>query len=236
MRHLAWGRVPNVRDLGGLATPQGPTVFGRIARGPRRELMDDHAWQAALTWGLHSVVDLRCDYEVGAREGDPGAVVPGSVTIISAPTEDHENPEFRETCFPILDSPEYWWHNVRILPNMVRATLEAIADARPGVLVHCSAGRDRTGLITSLLLANAGVAPQTIADDYVLSVRAMAGVASHQPTHDQQAAWGADQVEEWVKVARPLVVDFAHDFATHLDTIQLDEQTRAKLRAVLVWP
>lgn len=102
--------------------------------------------------------------------------------------------------------------------------------------MHCSAGRDRTGLITSLLLANAGVAPQTIADDYVLSVRAMAGVASHQPTHDQQAAWGADQVEEWVKVARPLVVDFAHDFATHLDTIQLDEQTRAKLRAVLVWP
>ncbi|MDO5081795.1 MAG: tyrosine-protein phosphatase [Arachnia propionica] len=236
MRQLAWGGVPNVRDLGGLATPQGPTRFGRIARGPRRELLDDSGWRAALAWGLNTVVDLRCDHETGLRDGDPGAVVPQSMTVICAPTEDHENTEFRDTCFPILDSPEYWRHNLRILPTMVRAALEAIADATPGVLVHCSAGRDRTGLITSLLLANAGVAPDVIADDYVLSVRAMAGIASHQPTHDPQAAWDPEQVEDWVRKVHPLVVDFARDIATHLDTVQLNHRTRARLRSLLVAP
>ncbi|RRD42034.1 tyrosine-protein phosphatase [Buchananella hordeovulneris] len=236
MRELTWGEVPNVRDLGGLVTPQGPTRFGRIARGPRRELLDDFGWRAALAWGLNTVVDLRCDYEAGVREGDPGAAVPRSVTIVSAPTEDHENTEFRKTCFPILDSPEYWRHNLRILPTMVRVTLEAIAGATPGVLVHCSAGRDRTGLITSLLLANAGVAPEVIADDYAMSVRAMAGVASHQPTYDPQAAWNPEQVEDWVKAARPLVIDFAQNVAAHLDTIQLSQQTRARLRSLLLAP
>ena len=48
--------------------------------------------------------------------------------------------------------------------------LAAIARARPGgVIFHCTAGRDRTGLIAMLLLALAGVRPAAIADDYALS-------------------------------------------------------------------
>lgn len=62
------------------------------------------------------------------------------------------HPEFRAVCLPILDSPEYWQHNVRILPDLVRKTLEAIAASVPGVFVHCAAGRDRTGMISALLL------------------------------------------------------------------------------------
>ena len=45
-----------------------------------------------------------------------------------------------------------------------------MADARPGgVLVHCTIGRDRAGLVALLLLALAGVAPADIADDWALS-------------------------------------------------------------------
>ena len=48
--------------------------------------------------------------------------------------------------------------------------LTAIADARPGgVLFHCMGGRDRTGMITMLVLALVGVAPEDIAADYELS-------------------------------------------------------------------
>ena len=48
--------------------------------------------------------------------------------------------------------------------------LAAIAHAQPaGVLVHCFGGRDRTGQIAMLVLALAGVAPDEIAADYVLS-------------------------------------------------------------------
>lgn len=48
--------------------------------------------------------------------------------------------------------------------------IRAIAGAAPGgVLFHCWAGRDRTGLVTLLLLALAGVEPEAIAADYELS-------------------------------------------------------------------
>lgn len=92
--------------------------------------------------GLVTVVDLRGSSETGRRDGDPsiGPSVLDGITVVSAPTEDHDNAEFRQVCFPILDSPEYWPHNLRILPHLVLATSTAIAAARPGVLVHCSAG------------------------------------------------------------------------------------------------
>lgn len=210
--------------------------FGRIARSPRRELLDDGAWNAATTWGLHTIIDLRCSYEIGRHDDDPVLTTAPQLTVVHAPTEDHDNAEFRETCFPILDSPACWSHNIRILPNLVRSALEAIAEATPGILVHCSAGRDRTGLVTALLLANAGVAPHLIADDYELSVRAMAGTASHQPTHDRQARWTPEQLDPWAAQTHPIVAQFAVDVSEHFATMRLSEATQARLRSLLVDP
>jgi protein-tyrosine phosphatase len=161
-------------------------------------------------------------------------ILAGRVHVVSAPTEDHENQEFRQVCFPILDSPEYWPHNLRILPSLVRGALLAVATAEPGILIHCSAGRDRTGMITTLLLANAGVPASVIADDYAASVLAMAGTTTHAPTPDRQAAWSPPETAGWLRYTRPLVIDFAAGIATHLDTVGLDESERNQLRQVLV--
>ncbi|MDU5427704.1 tyrosine-protein phosphatase [Actinomyces urogenitalis] len=207
--------MPNLRDLGGIRTSAGVTRFGRVARGPRRERLDAEGWAAARDWGLATVVDLRCSYEIGWRHGDPAPVDIPDMTVVNAPTEDHDDEEFRRVCFPILDSPECWTHNLRILPALVRTTLEAIAAAAPGVLVHCSAGRDRTGMVTALLLANAGVVPDLVADDYELSVRAVAGTASHQPTHDRQSTWTQAQADAWTAQVRPHVIHFAHAAPAH---------------------
>lgn len=234
MRDLAWGGVPNLRDLGGLSGQLGTTRFGRVARGPRRELLDDAGWLAARAWGLSTIVDLRCAYETGPRDGDPRPMTPPDVVVLSAPTEDHANAEFRATCFPILDSPAYWPHHLRILPGLVRTALETIAQARPGVLIHCSAGRDRTGLVTALLLANAGVDAGAIADDYELSVRAMAGTPSHQPTADRQSTWDEERVSAFLNGARPLVLQLVEDAPAHLERIGLGEDDRSRLRALLL--
>jgi protein-tyrosine phosphatase len=55
-------------------------------------------------------------------------------------------------------------------PQRVAAIVATIAEAGPGgLLVHCAAGRDRTGLVTLVLLALLGVPPEEIAADYALS-------------------------------------------------------------------
>ncbi|MGG7508660.1 tyrosine-protein phosphatase [Plantibacter sp. YIM 135249] len=238
MRDLDWQGIHNVRDLGQLPTAlseTGGTIPGRIARGPRRELLTDTGWRQARSWGLQTVIDLRCDDEIGRRPADPRVDIASeaSVAIIDAPTEDHDNAEFRETCFPILDSPAYWAHNLRILPHLVRTTFEQIATARTGILVHCSAGRDRTGMVSALLLGNAGVPPDVVAEDYAQSVRAMAGVASHAPTHDRQATWTAKEVETWLGETVWIVRQTAAATDDAFDTIGLAAPVRARLRALL---
>lgn len=236
MRILDWDGLRNVRDLGGLPTPLSPsstTSLGRIARGPRRELLTTNGWRAATEWGLRSIVDLRQANEVGRRDADPDAEVPEAVFVTLAPTEDHNNAEFREVCFPILDSPEYWQHNVRILPELVRESLEAIASSEPGVLIHCAAGRDRTGMVSALLLANAGVPTANIVEDYTVSVRAMAGTAAGGPTHDRQATWSPTQVDLWLAEVTPHISRFVADPEAVLDEIELDVPTRHTLRGML---
>lgn len=237
MSELAWDGIRNARDLGGLRTPLAPngvTSLGRVARGPRRELLTDVGWRDAVSWGLRSVVDLRCAYEVGARATDPTAETPTEISISLTPTEDQDDPEFREVCLPILDSPEYWKHNIRILPELLRAALQAIAASEPGVLVHCSAGRDRTGMVTALLLANAGVDASDVVADYEESVRAMAGSAAHGgPTHDRQAIWSPHQVAVWLTEVTPHVRSFAEGSDAMLDGIGVAGEIKRALRLLL---
>ncbi|MFQ6485847.1 tRNA pseudouridine(38-40) synthase TruA [Brachybacterium epidermidis] len=239
-RVLDWGGVRNIRDLGDLPTalsPTGSTIPGRVARGPRRELLPAAGWQAASAWGLRSIVDLRNPEETGRRPADPDAGPPAGVPVTSAPTEDQENPEFQARCMPILDSPEYWQHNIEILPGMVRGALEAIALSAPGVLVHCSAGRDRTGMISALLLANAGVPAEAIISDYAQSVRAMAGAGHHGgPTSDPQGQWRSETTEAWLETVTGHVRAFVDATEDNFGKLGVDDHTRQQLRALLTAP
>ncbi|WP_328447402.1 tyrosine-protein phosphatase [Amycolatopsis sp. NBC_00438] len=66
------------------------------------------------------------------------------------------------------------------------AVIKAIAHAAPGgVLFHCGAGRDRTGLIALLLLALADVEPRAIAADYDMSAEALKALFAAMGTDDQ---------------------------------------------------
>jgi protein-tyrosine phosphatase len=238
MRDLGWEGYFNARDLGGLPTPLSPTgltLFHRVARGPRREMLTDNGWTHAKEWGLSSVVDLRCEHEVGSRVGDPQVADNSlsSLVLTNAPTEDQDDPEFREVCFPILDTPEYWSHNWRILPHLVRDALATIARAYPGVLVHCSAGRDRTGMVSALLLGNAGVPPNVVADDYAQSVREMARIELNGQMSDRQASWSTAQRESWIDRMLPVVRETAANTQTALDTIGLSHSNRIRLRELL---
>jgi protein-tyrosine phosphatase len=58
------------------------------------------------------------------------------------------------------------------MPERTGDVLAALARAgEGGVLFHCMAGRDRTGMISMLLLAMVGVEPESIVDDYLETIR-----------------------------------------------------------------
>jgi len=54
-------------------------------------------------------------------------------------------------------------------PDQIVAALRSIAHAEGAALVHCAAGKDRTGVVVALALTVAGVRPEDVVDDYAAS-------------------------------------------------------------------
>ncbi|BDZ64636.1 tyrosine-protein phosphatase [Agromyces mangrovi Wang et al. 2018] len=238
MRVLRWDGYPNCRDLGGLPTSAsltGLTALRRVARGPRRERLTARGWDDARSWGIRAIVDLRSEQEAGPRDGDPD--LPESITAgiesLQRPTEDQSDAEFRRRCLPILDSPEYWAHNWELQALLVRAALESIASAGPGVLVHCSAGRDRTGMISALLLGNAGVEPDAVVDDYVESVVVMSEDTSLR-AHGSGPRRSRSELEDWLVGKTDIVRATAEDAPSLLAALGVDDDARSRLRRLLL--
>ena len=185
-RDLSWDGCLNVRDLGGHRTEDGgETAYGRIVRADSVSNLTPAGWRALVDYGVRTVIDLRGDHE---RDDDPPGELP--VEVRHAPFMEASEAEWEEIAeelerlddLPLADATReaYLLFLERFRPN-VGAAVRAVADAPAGgVVVHCVGGKDRTGLLTALLLHLAGVPVEDIAADYALSEERL------RPRHD---AW-----------------------------------------------
>jgi len=169
-RVLTWEGCLNVRDLGGHGTADARTTrFGAVVRADSVRHLTDAGWQALVDYGVRRIVDLRRHDEL---ERDPPFDVP--VDVVHVPLDDWYQDELQDAWRQEGDHDAgVYAAYVRMLellaPNFARA-IEAIADAPEGaVVVHCFAGKDRTGLTCAMLLRLAGVGIEDIAADYGLS-------------------------------------------------------------------
>ena len=172
-RELVWDGCLNVRDLGGHRTEDGAeTRFGAVVRADSVRQLTDEGWKALVDYGVRTVVDLRMDEE---REDDPPAGAPVDLLHISLFDEDKgvfDEVEAAAEAAPDVASAtrDVYLLFLEHFKVNVAAAIRAIANApEGGVVVHCMGGKDRTGLVTALLLDLAGVDTEQIAADYALS-------------------------------------------------------------------
>ena len=174
-RAVTWEGFYNARDLGGLPTVDGGvTARGVVVRSAVVTYVTPAGWAAAHAAGISTVIDLREPVEV-EQDGGPPAL-PDGVTWRNVPLDDFFDD--RDFWAPFMDdgrwgTPLYYPAFLRAKSRNVVAVFAALADAPGGAVVHCGAGRDRTGLISALLLRLAGVDPDAIGDDYALSTQAL---------------------------------------------------------------
>jgi len=162
MRRYFIHETIQTRDLGGYPTrnPEHPmTAFRRLLRSDAPRKLSEQSL-AFLRETCPLIIDLRSDWEYERRpsilESQPGFVVL------------HKTVEGGLDLPPDHDLiPEYYMGMVEAgsLPGI----FAAIAEAQSGVLFHCAMGKDRTGVVSALLLELAEVADSDIIADYQVS-------------------------------------------------------------------
>lgn len=175
-RRVAIPGTLNFRDVGGYPTRDGNHLrWGRLYRSEALDAVDREGAEALEALGVRTVFDLR-------RPAERTTVTPVSALNVVAIPVGSETVGERELAQAImsgkLTSPTSE-HLIRAYHDFVEdwgasfvQLLEALAHSEnlPAV-VHCSAGKDRTGLVVALLLSALGVDRSTVLDDYELTTR-----------------------------------------------------------------
>jgi protein-tyrosine phosphatase len=183
-RHLDWDGCFNVRDLGGLPAADGRlTRWAAVVRADAVDRLTADGWAALRAHGVRTVIDLRNEEELAPDV----ASRPGDVATVHVPLDGIEDTEFWDY-WKHQAPPMYYGPFLARFPGRIADVVGAVQRARPGgVVIHCVGGRDRTGLVTMLLLALAGVAPHAIADDHTLSTERLARLYTESGEPDQGA-------------------------------------------------
>ncbi|REE03978.1 protein tyrosine/serine phosphatase [Citricoccus muralis] len=189
-------------------------VLGSVYRMGRQEWLTDDGWQQLRRDGVSTVIDLRGTPERRRRPTDPEVSdqAHAGIEILHRPVEDHTHDGYEDYLAPALadgapypNHPRYYPSMLQYFPHRVAAVFTAIAAAPGSVVLHCSAGRDRTGLVVTLLLLLAG------RRDLVTS----------------QYDAGARGINEWHRIS-----PVPHPHERHLDAAELDAFLSGRIEAL----
>lgn len=157
--------LANVRDLGGLERRDGTvTPTGVFIRAERLDRVDTDGWRSLQSFGVRTVIDLRRPDERSGR-------VPESIDRVHVDLDGDE----ADFWAPYESdgrwgTPLYYLAHLREIPHRLTAALGAVAAAEEGaILFHCSAGWDRTGLLSAVLLRALDVTEDAAVADYLAS-------------------------------------------------------------------
>ncbi len=192
-RVVRWEGFYNARDLGGLPMVAGAsTRYGRLIRSADTRFITAAGWEAARSAGICVVIDLRNADEVVPGSLPAATLGAGTFAVPAARATAARPADIQTMLIPLDDiddrglwrrlnweglngTPLYYRPFLDAKPERIAAVLTAIARIPGGgVIFHCGAGRDRTGLISLLLLCLAGVTPEAIAADYEVTLGQLA--------------------------------------------------------------
>jgi len=176
-RHIYFKKVVNFRDVGGLKTTQGRTVkWGKIFRSDNLSQLRASEFDKFNDLKIKRVFDLRTPQEIEGKEDH----LPANVTYVHAPSVLDHGDLLSGMKSKVLNGEISDEQSIQIMAEFYRTIvannvpalkqlLQTILNSDEPVLYHCSAGKDRTGITTALLLSILKVDRQTIINEYLLS-------------------------------------------------------------------
>ncbi|WP_406636487.1 tyrosine-protein phosphatase [Pseudarthrobacter quantipunctorum] len=212
-------------------------VAGGVYRMGRREWLTEAGWRQAYDDGIRTVIDLRNAAEAQRRDTDPvvGGAAWSGMVVVSAPTEEPGHPRFTAVTGPYLNDPAHYPENARLFPDKLVGVFRelAAASARGAVVLHCAAGRDRSGMVAAMVQDLAGDSGQDIADSYRRAARGInERYRTHGPPHALERYLSEAELVPLLEARGEAVAEFVRSLDTR--TFLLDNGlSAAELNAVL---
>ncbi|WP_348787327.1 tyrosine-protein phosphatase [Leifsonia sp. NPDC080035] len=231
----------NFRDVGGYAVPGGAVRSGKLFRSDGLARLGEEGRRSLGELGVRVVIDLRDDFEVSAMPDDLDGL---DLTVLRLPVFEGSGASQATVGATLVDLYEKILLQHRDV--VVRALREVADTADEAVVVHCTAGKDRTGIVVALALLAVGVDRETVIADYALTQQNLDGpwlegmialVEGYgvQVTPDLRIILGGSPPEAMEAVIDLLERRFGGAREYMMDG-GMDAVELAKLRAVLVEP
>jgi protein-tyrosine phosphatase len=227
----------NFRDLGGYAMAGGRVRRRTLMRADALSELTAAGRERLVELGVRTVVDLREPIE---RELDPDRTAGLGIVKVERPLF-----EDRVDVMTVRGLRGLYRELIEVCGDRIATAIGAVAQsgALPGV-IHCSAGKDRTGVVCALLLAAIGVGTEDIAADYALTAETLVGPIRERVRH---RALAAGMTEQAVAVAMDSpaelmletleFVERAHGgAATYLEAAGIGAERLESLRLALLDP
>lgn len=196
-RHVEFERLHNFRDLGGYRAFGGRTVrWGRLYRSDSLAKLHGADWDRFVALGVRTVVDLRYRWEIDAagRVPEYDGLAYHNLSVEHRP---YDQAALAADTDPVRFLADRYAEVAADGVKEIRQALEVVASsAGAPVVIHCSAGKDRTGLVAALVLALVGAAEDDVVADFALTE-----LAADRLVADWQAA-NPDGTLRWLGYGR----------------------------------
>ncbi len=178
-RRISLEGLSNFRDLGGYVGSQHTLPWGRYYRSENLALVSHGTWTTLIDLGLSRIIDLRTPTE---RALAPTAIpqeFASKIEIIEVPLRgrikgfddaleaigqgDLNTVEDADMAAMYTDLLEHHLQDLRRVISLLEDDSDSVT------LFHCTAGKDRTGIVAALLQYRAGISFTDIVEDYALS-------------------------------------------------------------------
>lgn len=172
VKRLKLEKAYNVRDLGGFETENKEiTKWNVLFRSDNLCQLTKEDWNSLKEHNIKTIIDLRSLSEINVQD----YAVPENITYIHSPLQKEEinlkNPLESANNGFIKSMMEGYLSIVDTCTDLLVKTILSILDGleKGAVLFHCTAGKDRTGVISAVLLYLLNVPNEDIIADYQVS-------------------------------------------------------------------
>lgn len=194
---ISLNALANLRDLGGLPTSGGGRTRSAVLYRSALPIVDDDVPTEVPVWPVRTVIDLRSPKEQAVTEHP----------LLAERTRVHRVSLLSDAGVAgqhLLTGLDSVYSGILANAASQLATVFTLAATEPApVLLHCAAGKDRTGIATAMLLRSAGVDAEHIVADYTATEQHMESVLARLRRTDPSYEQAIDMYDDDLARAAP---------------------------------